>query len=71
VKTFFRGNETRRFQFEGFGGVQIAHEIRVLHNDKIGMLIRVTEVSASGAVPESTFELHGHEWKRAFTDEVR
>jgi Gram-negative bacterial TonB protein C-terminal len=71
VKTYFRGIETRRFQFEEFGGVQIAHDIRVLHNDGIVMLIRVTEVSAAGTVPESTFELHGHEWKRAFTDEVR
>ena len=71
VKTYFGGNETRRFQFEEFGGVQIAHEVRVLHNDKIGMLIRVTEVSAAGDVPENTFELRGHEWKRAFTDEVR
>jgi hypothetical protein len=71
VKTFFRGNETLSLQFEEFGGVQIAHEIRVLHNDKAGMLIRVTEMSAAGTVPESTFELPGHEWKRAFTDEVR
>jgi hypothetical protein len=71
VKTYFRGIETRRFQFEEFGGVQIAHDIRVLQNDAIVMLIRVIEVSAAGAVPENTFDLRGHEWKRAFTDEVR
>ncbi len=71
VKTYFQGNETRRLQFEEVGGVQIAREIRVLHNDKAGMLIRVTDVSAVGDVPGSTFELRGHEWKRAFTDEVR
>jgi hypothetical protein len=71
VKAFFRGNETRRFQFEEFGGVQIAHDIRVLHSDAIVMLIRVTDVSAAGTVPQDRFELRGHEWKRAFTDEMR
>jgi len=35
------------------------------------MLIRVTEMSAAATIPENIFDLRGHEWKRAFTDEVR
>jgi hypothetical protein len=70
LKTYFAGIETRRSEFEEFNGVQVAHKIGVLHDGKLGMLIRA-EVSAAGTVPEKTFELRGHEWKRAFTDEVR
>ncbi len=71
MKTYFMGLETRRSEFEDFGGAEIAHQIQVLHNGGLGMSIRVTEVSPAGAVPESTFELRGHDWTRAFTDEVR
>ena len=71
LKTYFLGIETRRLDFADFGGAQVAHEIRVSRNGTLGMLIRVTEVSPAGDLPESTFDLPGHEWKRAFTDEVR
>jgi hypothetical protein len=71
VKTYFRGVETRRINFKDFGGVAIAHEIRVLHEHQLGMLIRVTGVSAAATIPDNNFDLRGHEWKRAFTDEVR
>ena len=69
--TYFLGIQTRRLEFADFGGAKVAHEIRVMRNGTLGMLIRVTEVTAAGDLPESTFELPGHEWKRAFTDEVR
>jgi hypothetical protein len=71
VKTYFQGIETQRLEFAEFSGVQVAHKLRVLHNGTLGMLIRVSEVSAAGILPDKTFELPGHEWKRAFTDEVR
>jgi len=71
VKTYFRGIETQRIDFKDFSGVAIAREIRVLHDHQLGMLIRVTEVSAAATIPENIFDLRGHEWKRAFTDEVR
>jgi hypothetical protein len=71
VKAYFRGIETRRIDFKDFGGVAIAREIPVLHDNKLAMLIRVTEVSAAGTIPETIFDLRGREWKRAFTDEVR
>jgi hypothetical protein len=71
VKTYFQGMETQRLEFAEFSGAQVAHKIKVFHNGALGMLIRVTEVSAAGTVPDNTFKLSGHEWKRAFTDEVR
>jgi hypothetical protein len=71
VKTFLRGFETRRLDFQEFDGAQIAHNIRVLHNNALGMLIRVTDISAAGTLAENTFDLPGHKWTRAFTDEVR
>jgi hypothetical protein len=71
VKTYFQGIETQRVQFAEFGGVQIAHEIKVLKNAALGMVIHVTDVSTPENVPENIFELRGHEWKRQFTDEAR
>jgi hypothetical protein len=71
IKTFFAGLETRRSQLEEFGGVNIAYQIVVLHNGAPGIEIHVTGVSPVVNVPDGTFDLRGHEWKRAFTDEVR
>jgi hypothetical protein len=71
LKTYSSGFETQRSDFEDFGSVEIARQIKVLRNGVVGMLIRVTGVSPAGTVPEDTFILKGHEWKRAFTDEVR
>jgi hypothetical protein len=71
VKAYFRGIETQRADFKDFGDVAMARQIRVLHDHQLGMLIRITEVSAAATMPENVFDLRGHDWKRAFTDEVR
>ena len=72
LKTFFKGLETRRGNFEEFDGVQFARQIKVLQRGSVAMVIRVTSLSALNVTPdEKEFELHGHEWKRQFTDEVR
>jgi hypothetical protein len=71
VKAFFQGIETQRSNFEEFNGAQVAHVMKVLRAGSVAMVIRVSGVSTAGAVPEDTFTLRGHEWKRAFTDEVR
>jgi len=39
VKTYFRGIETQRIDFNDFSDVAIAREIRVLHDHQLGMLI--------------------------------
>jgi hypothetical protein len=71
LKTYYLGNETRRSDFQDFVGITVAHRIQLLHNGGLAMLIQVTDISPGGNVPESTFELLGHEWTRQFTDEVR
>jgi hypothetical protein len=71
IKTFFQGIETRRSGFKDFNGAQVALLLKVMPADSVGMVIRATDMSVAGAIPEDTFTLRGHEWKRAFTDEVR
>jgi hypothetical protein len=71
LKMYTMGLETQRSDFQDFGGAQVAHEIRVLHNGSLGMLIRVTQIIPAGAIPESAFKVGGHEWAHSFTDEVR
>ena len=71
VKGVFGGLEVRRDNFEDFRGVQVAHQILVYKDGKLGVQIRVMDLSATSEVAADTFRMHGHEWTRAFTDEVR
>lgn len=71
VKTFFRGIETRRTAFEDFQGAQIAHQIVAIYNGAPALVIHVTEIAPASAAPDSTFDVPGHAWQRAFTDEER
>ena len=71
VKGVFGGLEVRRDNFEDFRGVQVAHQILVYKDGKLGVQIRVVDLSATSEVAADTFRMDGHEWTRAFTDEVR
>jgi hypothetical protein len=71
LKTYFSGIETQRSDFKDFNGGQMARQIKALRNGGLAMVIDITELSPAGTLPESTFELHGHEWQRAFTSEMR
>jgi len=71
LKSYYLGNEIRRSEFQDFSGVHTARRIEVLYNGGLGMLIQVTDIESIGALPDGTFEIRGHEWTRAFTDEVR
>jgi hypothetical protein len=71
LKSYHLGNETHRLEFQDFSGVRIARRIEVLHNGRLGMLIQVTGVAATESLPDATFEIGGHQWTRAFTDETR
>lgn len=69
-KAYFTGLEIRRSEFEEYSGKMIARRIDVYRGGKLALKIRVTEVApTSGA--STSFEIKGHEWTRAFTDEVR
>jgi hypothetical protein len=71
LKTFLAGIETRRSAFEDFHGVKVAHRIDVLHEGRLAMRINVTDITPPSDVSAGIFEVKGHEWKRAFTDQVR
>lgn len=71
VKTYFKGIETRRSEFKDYGKVKIPYSLDVLKDGQLGMRIRVDEVTPAGPVPAKTFEVPGHTWQRAFTDEER
>jgi hypothetical protein len=71
LKTYYLGNEIRRSKFQDFSGLPIARRIEVLHNGGLGMLIQVTDIASTEPLPAGTFEISGHVWTRAFTDEAR
>jgi len=71
VKTYLRGIETRRTNFVPFAAFRVANEIQVLQHDALVLLIHVNQISPAGELPDSVFELKGHDWVRAFTAEMR
>jgi len=71
LKTHTNGIETLRSEFQEFNGTRIARRIDVLKDGQLAMRINITDVSLSGELPAKAFELKGHEWQRAFTDEAR
>jgi Gram-negative bacterial TonB protein C-terminal len=71
LKTYFNGLETQRSEFQDFAGAKVAHRIDVLRGEQPVMRIRVEEIAPAEEIPARTFEAPGHEWKRAFTAEVR
>jgi hypothetical protein len=71
LRTFFSGLETQRSEFEDFTGVKVAHVMDVRKDGKLALRIHVTGITAADDLPAKTFEVKGHEWKRAFTSEVR
>jgi hypothetical protein len=71
VKAVFSNLEMRRSDFQDYRGTQICHRILVYKDEKLGMEIRVLDVSPATKVTGDIFEVRGHKWTRAFTDEVR
>ena len=67
----FQGLEARRSDFQPFGDTQVAHRIVVRQDGRIGLIIQLTGMSKPDAISDNTFELRGHDWTRAFTDQVR
>jgi len=71
LKTYLSGLETQRSEFENFAGVKVAHVIEAHKDGKLALRIHVTGISPAESLPAKTFEVKGHEWKRAFTAETR
>jgi hypothetical protein len=51
--------------------VHVARRIDVFHNGALGIDISVSQIEAPGSIDPQIFILKKHEWKRAFTDEMR
>ena len=58
-------------RFEDYEGVKVAREINVLKDTALAMRIKVVSLTGAETKPAKYFELPGHSWNRAFTDEVR
>jgi hypothetical protein len=71
LKTYYLGMETDRSDFSDYGGAQVARKISVIRKGEVAMVIHITNLSPAATIPDDVFVLRGHEYKRAFTDEVR
>ena len=71
VKAYIAGFEVRPSKQADFEAVQVARQIEVLKDGKVGMRITVNEVGPADPAAAKDFKLKGHEWQRTFTAEVR
>jgi hypothetical protein len=71
VKFYFNGLETRRSNFAGFNGFDVARRVEVLLKGAVAIKIDVLDIAPAGTVDPHIFTLKGHDWDRAFTAEVR
>lgn len=71
LKSFSSGLEVQRSEFKDFNGIQFAHQLGVLSNGALALLIDVNSLTPGVSVDSSFFELKGHKHARAFTSEVR
>jgi len=71
VRTFLNALQTRRLNFAGFNGMQVARRVEVVLEGKVGMRIDVTSLGPAGTVDPSIFVMKGQEWQRQFSPEAR
>jgi hypothetical protein len=71
VKSYSAGFEIRPSKQADYQDVQVARQIDVLQNGKVGMRVTVKEIDPADPTSAKDFKLKGHEWQRAFTAEVR
>jgi Gram-negative bacterial TonB protein C-terminal len=71
VKVHINGLDIVRSDFENYNGTRLARRVDVLKDGTLGMRIQVVEITPAAPTAPDTFMLKGHEWTRAFTDEVR
>ena len=71
VKCYTAGFEIRPSISAAYENVQVARQIDVLKDGKLGMRISVKDILPADTASAKEFKLKGHEWQRAFTAEVR
>jgi len=71
LKSDVTGFEIRPSAVEPYTGVQVAREIGVLKDGKLGMKLTIKEITPADPGVAQSFVMKGHEWQRAFTAETR
>ena len=71
VESYTAGFETRPSAEEDYSGVHVAKRIDVLKDGKLVMRVTIKEIVPADPAMAKDFKLKGHEWQRAFTQEVR
>jgi len=71
VKFYANGLETRRLDFAGFNGLQVARRVEVLLKGTVAIKIDVIDIASAGTIDPHFFTIKGHDWDRAFSAEVR
>jgi len=71
LRANFAALESQRSDFVTYQNTQVARRIILTKDGKTAMIIEVKEINPAGDFPDRTFEIPGHEWRRAFTAEVR
>lgn len=71
IKCYTAGLEVRPSNQVDYQNVQVARQIDVLKDGKLGMRITVKGIGPADLAVAKDFRLKGHEWQRAFTAEVR
>jgi hypothetical protein len=71
VKAYTAGFELRPSRQADYQAVQVARQIDVLKDGKVGIRIIVNETGPADQSAAKDFKLKGHEWQRAFTSEMR
>lgn len=71
IKCYTAGLEVRPSNQVDYENVQVARQIDVLKDGKLGMRITVKDIGPADPEVAKDFRLKGHEWQRAFTAEVR
>jgi hypothetical protein len=71
VQCYTAGLDIRPSSQEDYENVQVARQIDVLKDGKLGMRITVKDIGPADPAVTRDFKLKGHEWQRAFTAEVR
>jgi hypothetical protein len=71
VKYVVEHSEIRLTNVEPYLGVPVPRLIAIYQSGNMVMRIQVKEIAPADTATGKKFKLQGHEWKRAFTAEVR
>jgi len=71
IKAHTNGLDLAPFGIEAYDGVGVARQINVMKEGKLAARITIKSIAPAATNSPKDFKLKGHEWRRAFTAEVR